>query len=172
MRRGRLLIAAIALALAACGCRVNRPRNDHAVTQTLYDSINSDPGTFNPVLVTDASSSQAIGDLFEGLVKDNPLTLLPEPDLAERWELSDDGKTITFHLRHDVKWSDGVPLTARDVLFTMRVIYDPKVPNSGSFTLTVDGKPIKAEAPDDYTVVMHLPRLFAPLLYAIGFPII
>jgi peptide/nickel transport system substrate-binding protein len=151
---------------------VNRPRNDHAVTQTLYDSINSDPGTFNPVLVTDASSSQAIGDLFEGLVKDNPLTLLPEPDLAERWELSDDGKTITFHLRHDVKWSDGVPLTARDVLFTMRVIYDPKVPNSGSFTLTVDGKPIKAEAPDDYTVVMHLPRLFAPLLYAIGFPII
>jgi peptide/nickel transport system substrate-binding protein len=167
-----LVVAAIALALAPCGCRVNRPRNDHAVTQTLYDSINSDPGTFNPVLITDASSGQAIGDLFEGLVKDNPVTLLPEPDLAERWELSDGGKTITFHLRHDVKWSDGVPLTARDVLFTMRVIYDPNVPNSGSFTLTVDGKPIKAEAPDDYTVVMHLPRLFAPLLYAIGFPII
>jgi peptide/nickel transport system substrate-binding protein len=172
-RRSRILIiATIALALAPCGCRVNRPRNDHAVTQTLYDSINSDPGTFNPVLVTDASSGQAIGDLFEGLVKDNPVTLLPEPDLAERWELSDGGKTITFHVRHDVKWSDGVPLTARDVLFTMRVIYDPNVPNSGSFTLTVDGKPIKAEAPDDYTVVMHLPRLFAPLLYAIGFPII
>jgi peptide/nickel transport system substrate-binding protein len=172
-RRRRLTpIAAIAIALALCACRVNRPRHDHAVTQTLYDSIGSDPGTFNPVLITDATSGQAVGDLFEGLVKDNPVTLLPDPDLAERWEVSEGGRTITFHLRRDVKWSDGVPFTSRDVLFTMRVIYDPRVPNSGSFTLTVDGKPIKSEAPDAHTVVMRLPRLFAPLLYAIGFPII
>lgn len=134
--------------------------------------MSSDPGTFNPVLVTDSASGNAIGDLFEGLVKENPKTTLIEPDLAEKWEIEDGGKTIIFHLRRDVKWSDGVPFTARDVLFTMKVIYDPQVPNSESFALTVDGQPIKAEARDDYTVVMRLPRPFAPLLYAIGFPII
>jgi peptide/nickel transport system substrate-binding protein len=153
-------------------CRVNRPPNDHALTQTLYNSTISDPRTFNPILVTDSASGQAVGDLFEGLVRINPVTTLPEPGLAESWDLSDGGKTITFHLRHDVKWSDGEPFTARDVLFTMRVIYDPKIPNSAAFSMTVDDKPIAVEAPDDYTVVMRVPRPFAPLFYSIGFGII
>jgi peptide/nickel transport system substrate-binding protein len=106
------------------------------------------------------------------LVKENPKTNFIEPDLAEKWDIQDGGKTIVFHLRHDVKWSDGAPFTSRDVLFTMKVIYDPNVPNSETFALTVDGKPITAEAPDDYTVVMHVPRPFAPLLYSIGFPVL
>jgi peptide/nickel transport system substrate-binding protein len=165
--------AGVALgALVLAGCRVNRPNADHAATQILYDSASSDPGTFNPILVTDGASAAAVGDLFEGLVKINPRTTEPEPDLAQSWNITDGGKTITFHLRHDVKWSDGVPFTALDVIFTLRVIYDPHVPNSDAFVMTVDGKPIQAEAPDDYTVVMHLPRPFAPLLYAAGFPII
>jgi peptide/nickel transport system substrate-binding protein len=154
------------------GCNVNRPRKDHAVTQTLYEGLSSDPGTFNPIIVTDASSGTAIGDLFEGLVKINPLTTLPEPDLAQSWDIADNGKTIRFHLRHDVRWSDGVRFCARDVLFTMQVIYNPRVPNSMISSLTVDGKPPKVEAPDDFTVTMRLPRPFAPLLYAIGVPII
>ena len=58
------------------------------------------------------------------------MTTLPEPGLAESWEIGDGGKTITFHLRHGVKWSDGEPFTSHDVVFTMRVIYDPQVPNS------------------------------------------
>ena len=172
--RGALIvIASVVLAAAgAPGCRVNRPPNDHAVAQTLYDSMGTDPGTFNPILVTDSASNQAVGDLFEGLVRINPITTLPEPGLAQSWELSEGDKTITFHLRRDVKWSDGVPFTSRDVVFTMRAIYDPRVPNSESFSLTVDGKPIKVEAPDKYTVVMRMPRAFAPLLYSIGFPIV
>ncbi len=165
-------MAAVLTASNITGCRVNRPPNDHAATQTLYESMTSDPGTFNPILVTDAASGTAVGDLFEGLVKDNPKTTLNEPDLAQSWEFEDGGKTIIFHLRHDVKWSDGVPFTARDVMFTMRAIYDPHVPNSEVFALTVDGKPIKYEAPDDYTVVMRLPRPFAPLLHSIGVPIV
>jgi peptide/nickel transport system substrate-binding protein len=163
------------LVLTLCvetGCKVSRSRNDHAIAQTLYQGMSSDPGTFNPIIVTDASSDTAIGDLFEGLVKINPKTTLPEPDLAQSWQIDDGGKTITFRLRHDVRWSDGVRFSARDVLFTMRVIYDPRVPNSMISSLTVDGKPLKVEALDDYTVVMRLPRPFAPLLYAIGVPII
>ena len=168
-----IMIASVVLAVAgASGCRVTRPPNDHAVAQTLYDSMGTDPGTFNPILVTDSASGQAVGDLFEGLVRINPTTTLPEPGLARSWELSDGDKTITFHLRRDVKWSDGEPFTSSDVVFTMRLIYDPRVPNSESFSLTVDGKPIKVEAPDKYTVVMRMPRAFAPLLYSIGFPIV
>jgi peptide/nickel transport system substrate-binding protein len=167
-----IVIASVVLAAAgAAGCRVNRPPNDHAVTQTLYDSMGTDPGTFNPILVTDSASGQSVDDLFEGLVRINPITTLPEPGLAQSWELSDGDKTITFHLRRDVKWSDGVPFTSRDVVFTMRAIYDPRVINSDVYALLVDGKPIKVGAPEDYTVVMHMPRVFAPLLYAIGFPI-
>src|SRR5216683_8094864 len=136
-----IMIASVVLAVAgASGCRVNRPPNDHAVTQTLYDSMGTDPGTFNPILVTDSASNQAVGDLFEGLVRINPITTLPEPGLAQSWELSEGDKTIAFHLRRDVKWSDG--------------------------------KPIKVDAPDKYTVVMRMPRAFAPLLYSIGFPIV
>ncbi|HEX4211352.1 MAG TPA: ABC transporter substrate-binding protein, partial [Candidatus Binataceae bacterium] len=166
------MLGAALILFAATGCRVNRSNADHAAAQILYDSTNGDPGTFNPVLVTDAASAAAVDDLFEGLVKIDPRSTLPEPDLAQSWNITDGGKTITFHLRHDVRWSDGVPFTARDVLFTMRVIYDPRIPNSDVFVMSVDGKPIQAVAPDDYTVVMHLPRPFAPLLYAIGFGII
>jgi peptide/nickel transport system substrate-binding protein len=167
------MITAVALAAGgSAGCRVRRASPDHAKQQILYSATISDPRTFNPLLVTDAASGNAIGNLFEGLVRVNPLTTLPEPALASSWELSDGGKTITFHLRHDVKWQDGEPLTARDVLFTMRAIYDPHIPNSLRPILTIDGQPIKAEAPDPYTVVMHMPRPFAPILYSIRFEIL
>ncbi len=172
-RRNRVLsviTCAIALSSLAifAGCRVNRPANDHAATQTLYTVAGSDPRTFNPILITDASSGQLTGDLFEALIQTNPVTTLPEPRLAEKWDIAPDNKTITFHLHHDVKWFDGQPVTARDVLFTLDVIYDPKVPNSIRPAITIDKKRIEAEAPDDYTVVMHLPKPFAPLLYSIG----
>ena len=167
----RLLPALIALALGA-GCKVNRPAPDHAKEQVLNEATISDPRTFNPLLVTDSASGQALNGIFEGLVRINPVTTLPEPGLASSWDLSDGGKTITFHLRHGVKWFDGQPLTARDVLFTLRAIYDPKVPNSTRPILTIDGQPIKASAPDDYTVAMTMPRPFAPILYSIGFEIL
>ena len=98
-RWAAVIAPALILLSDGAGCRVNRPPNDHAVMQTLYDSMAGDPGTFNPIIVTDATSGTAIGDLFEGLVKYNPKTLLPEPDLAQSWDLKDDGKTIVFHLR-------------------------------------------------------------------------
>src|SRR5216683_6566698 len=144
-----LVVASLAL---LPGCRVNRPAKDHAANQILYHAIGSDPRTFNPILITDASSGQLTGDLFESLIRLNPKTTLPEAGLAEKWEVAPDNKTITFHLRHDVKWFDGQSVTARDVLFTLNVIYDPKVPNSIRPTILVDHKPIIAEAPDDYTV--------------------
>jgi peptide/nickel transport system substrate-binding protein len=167
-----LILAAAGLAAATVAGCVRRTPPNHASEQILYSALGSDPRTFNPILVTDAPSGDVLGDVFESLISLNPLTVQPEPRLAQSWDISPDGKTVTFHLRHDVKWFDGQPLTARDVLFTLKVIYDPKVPNSYRSSLLIDGKPIQAEAPDDYTFVMHLPRPFAPLLYSIGIPII
>src|SRR5271170_7581357 len=168
------IIRAIALSSLAIftGCHVNRPDADHAKAQVLYSAVGSDPRTFNPILITDATSSQLTGDLFESLIRVNPVTTLPEAGLAEKWEVAPDNKTITFHLRHDVKWFDGQPVTAHDVLFTLDVIYDPKVPNSIRPAITIDHQRITAEAPDDYTVIMHLPKPFAPLLYSLGIQVI
>src|ERR1700730_2221180 len=173
LRRARAILLCSALAAAvAAGCRVQQPPSQHEREQILYQSTISDPRTFNPILVTDSASGEVVGDLFEGLVRINPITTLPEPGLAESWEIGDGGKSIVFHLRQGVKWFDGQPFTARDVVFTMRVIYDPRVPNIEEPSLTVDGKPLKVEALDDYTVRMTMPRVFAPLLYAIGVPIV
>lgn len=168
----RIVAAAIAALAFAAGCHVNRSGGNHEREQILYTATISDPKTFNPILVTDSASGGVLDNLFEGLVKYDALTTLPEPDLAESWEIADGGRTITFHLRPDVKWSDGQPFTAHDVVFTMRVIYDPHVPNSTRPSMLVDGKPIAVGAPDDHTVRMTLPRPFAPLLYAIGFAIL
>ncbi len=175
MRKRFLTSITCALALSSVaismGCRVNRASNDHAKNQILYTAMASDPRTFNPILITDATSSALTSDLFESLIRLNPVTTLPEAGLAEKWDIAPDSKAITFHLRHDVKWFDGQPLTAHDVLFTLDVIYDPKVPNSIRPAITIDHQRIAAEAPDDYTVVMHLPKPFAPLLYSIGIPV-
>ncbi|HWJ40239.1 MAG TPA: ABC transporter substrate-binding protein, partial [Candidatus Limnocylindrales bacterium] len=151
---------------------MSRPGSDHATSQILYTAIASDPRTFNPILITDASSGQLTGDLFDSLLRVNPVTTLPEAGLAEKWDIAPDNKSITFHLRHDAKWFDGQPVTAHDVLFTLDVIYDPKVPNSIRPAITIDHKRIEADAPDDYTVVLHLPKPFAPLLYSLGIQII
>jgi len=168
----RIFVAVCMLAALAAGCQVRRAGNDHARQQILYTATGADPQTFNPILITDAVSGELLNDVFESLVRVNPVTTLPEPGLAEKWDIAPDQKAITFHLRHDVRWFDNQPLTARDVLFTLKVIYDPKVPNSIRPGLLIEGKPLTAEAPDDYTVVMHLPKPFAPLLYAIGIPVI
>lgn len=171
--RGAVAAAALAVTLCAAGCRVNRPKLNHAGQQILYDATSADPRTFNPILVTDATSGAVIGDLFETLIRVNLKTLLPEPGLAESWEITPDQKTVTFHIRHGLKWFDGAALDARDVAFTMKVIYDPQVPNSIRPSLLIDGKPIATELIDNYTIAMHMPRTFAPLLYeAASIPII
>src|ERR1700722_15371688 len=130
LRRALAMLLGLAFAaLAVGGCRVQQPPSQHEREQILYQSSISDPRTFNPILVTDNASGEVVGDLFEGLVRIDPVTTLPEPGLAESWELGDGGKTIVFHLRHGVKWFDGQLLTPHDGVFTRRVIYAPRGPN-------------------------------------------
>lgn len=135
-----------------------------AHASNLTTATIADPRTFNPILVTDTASGDAVGDLFDLLVRLDPKTLQVEPALAERWESSGDGTQWTLFLRKDVRWHDGQPLTAADVVFTFDVLFDERVPNSLRHLLLVDGQRIRVDAVDAHTVRMGLPRPFAPFL--------
>ncbi len=81
--------------------------------------VNNESSTFDPSLTTETFALPVIGATFEGLVKFAPDGSVV-PALAEKWEVSDDGLTYTFHLRADAKWSDGKPVTAGDFVYAWR----------------------------------------------------
>lgn len=98
-----------------------------ATGDSLVEGTIGEASTLIPLLATDAASHAVAGQIYNGLVKyDKNLNIVG--DLAKSYEISDDGLIITFHLHHGVKWHDGAPLTARDVLYTYQVTIDPKTP--------------------------------------------
>lgn len=125
----------------------------------------SDPKSFNDITAKETSTTEILQYVFEGLTRSNPHTLQVEPNLAERWKVSEDGLTWTFYLRKDVRWSDGQPFTADDVVFTFnRLIYNPDIPSSARDVFTIEGKEFKVTRIDDHTVRFVLPVRFAPFL--------
>ncbi len=136
------------------------PDTGPAYGDLFIDASIGDASTLLPPLISDAASAGLASLIYSGLVKyDGDLNLVG--DLAQSWEISPDGLTITFKLRRHVKWHDGAPFTARDVLFTYRVMVDPKTPTaySGDY-LQVK----QAEVLDDYTFRVTYPQPFAPAL--------
>jgi peptide/nickel transport system substrate-binding protein len=128
-----------------------------------------DPKTFNPTLANETSSTDILhGPVFDGIITFNNEKQELEPGLAKSWEMSEDGLTWTLHLRHGVRWSDGHPFTAEDVVFTSQVVYDDKVQAAVRSLLMVEGKPWTWTAPDSYTVVIELPAPFGTVLEVIG----
>ncbi|GLI36757.1 peptide-binding protein [Geobacter hydrogenophilus] len=123
-----------------------------------------EPSNLIPLLASDSASHDVAGNVFNGLVKyDKNLELVG--DLAESWQVSPDGLTITFRLRKGVKWHDGTEFTSRDVLYTYRVTIDPKTPTA----YAEDFKQVKsAEAPDRYTFRVTYGKPFAPALASWG----
>lgn len=118
----------------------------------------------NPVLSSDSASNDINGLVFNGLVKyDKNIQLVG--DLAESWTVSPNGLVITFKLRKNVRWHDGLLFTAEDVLFTYQKLRDPKVhtPFSSDFDL-VDS----VTAPDPLTVRVLYKKRFAPGLASWG----
>ncbi|MCE7985748.1 MAG: ABC transporter substrate-binding protein [Caldilinea sp. CFX5] len=94
----------------------------------------------------------------------------PVPDIAESWEISDDGTTYTFHLREGMKWSDGQPFTSADILFWFNDIilnteYTPAPPD----WLKIKGELATVSAPDDYTVIFTFPHPYSLFLHNLAF---
>jgi len=131
-----------------------------AYGDTIITASIGEASNLIPILAGDSASHDIAGHIYNGLVKyDKNLNIVGV--LAKSWEISKDNLSIIFHLRKDVKWQDGTPFTAQDVLYTYKVIVDPKTPTpySGDF------KPVKeAEAIDDYTFKVTYERPFAPAL--------
>ncbi len=84
-----------------------------------------EPQTLDPHTLTGQPDGRIAAALFEGLTRLNPTNALPEPALAERWEISPDGIVYTFHLRSNAVWSTGEPITADDVVYSWRRVVNP-----------------------------------------------
>ncbi|AKI97813.1 ABC transporter substrate-binding protein [Kosmotoga pacifica] len=118
-----------------------------------------DPISFNPDAKVDDAGSGIYGCIFSKLITlDADYNVIP--DLAESWEVSEDGLTYTFHLRKGVKWHDGYPFTSADVAWTLNQIRTHK--EAPAWKNLVDVENI--ETPDEYTVVIKLSRPYAPFL--------
>jgi peptide/nickel transport system substrate-binding protein len=103
-------------------------------TDTVIAGISEPQGIFNPYFFVNGWDENVTNVIFARLIDwDSQGKLVP--GLAESWTVSPDGKTYTIKLRHDLKFSDGSPLTAEDVAFTLTVLYDPKYDGDTDITL-------------------------------------
>lgn len=123
-------------------------------------ALHYDPRTFDPALVSD-EASEIVRSLTGGvLVRVDRQTLAPVPQLASRWKVSPDGRILTFYLRRGLRFSDGSPLTANDVVWTIQHILDPKL-SSPKATLFPPATTVAAV--DEFTVVVKAPvRIDSP----------
>ncbi len=139
-----------------------------AYGDTLVEGTIGEASTLIPILASDSASHSVAGLIYNGLIKyDKNLKIVG--DLAESYQVSPDGLTITFKLRRNVTWHDGKPFTSRDVLYTYRVIIDPKTPTAYS----EDFKQVAAvTAADAHTVVVRYARPYAPSLASWGVAIL
>ncbi len=150
-----LLILPATFALAGCA-REPEIKNPRAIT---VGSI-GEPKRLLPMLASDSASGDISGLVFSGLVKYGPDIKLTG-DLAHSWDVSPDGLSVTFHLRKGVKWHDGEPFTARDVVFTYNTVTDPETPTPYG----ANYGPVKSvQAVDDHTVLVTYTEIFAPAL--------
>ena len=159
---GAYIILAAVCAAAACGS--GPVPNAPAVTTTkggdLVVSVRTEPRSFNRLAARD-TTTDLISTLMQAkLVRVNKVTQAVEPWLAESW--TRDGQRYTLKLRQDAVFSDGVPLTADDVVFTFQAVYDEKVGSALADSLEVDGKKLQVTAIDAHTVDVVFPVPFAP----------
>jgi peptide/nickel transport system substrate-binding protein len=127
---------------------------------TLHLSISSNPSKLNPLIATDSASGEIADWVFDSLIKyDKDANIAPS--LAKSYEF-EDNTTLIFHLREGVKWSDGVPFSADDVIFTFNLITSPKIftPYASEFRYVksvekIDDLTIKVTYKEPYFKALH-----------------
>jgi peptide/nickel transport system substrate-binding protein len=128
---------------------------------TLVVAQRSEPKTLNPVTAADAPSREVIGRLTADLIHINRASQQTEPALAKSWTLSKDGRVFTIKLRHGLRFSDGQPFDADDVVFSFQLYLDEKINSPQRDLLVVGGKPIEVQKIDQYTVRFTLAQPYA-----------
>ncbi len=164
-----LLVTLVALlAVAAC-----TPRGGHRPDDVLVIGQTAEPKSLDPQVTTSLNDFRILVNVYEGLARFRDGTLEPEPALATRWEISEDGKRYTFHLRPNVRFHDGTVFDADAVKFNFERMLDAHHPfhHTGPFPLAFFFDKIKAiDVIDRYTVAFDLTQPFAPLLSNLAYP--
>ncbi|MDX2239687.1 MAG: ABC transporter substrate-binding protein [Leptolyngbyaceae cyanobacterium bins.302] len=174
-RRSLCLVLVVLCLIPLMGCQPSRLQSRVAPGSQLVLSALTDPKTFN------FANNQTFPSIFlfayEGLTReDGSGKILPA--LAESWTISDDAKRVVFTLRQGLKWSDGEPLTADDVVFTYRdVVFNPDVPTDAKDSIRIgpndrfpEGVFPEIRKVNDRQVEFILPEPFAPFLRATAAP--
>lgn len=135
----------------------------------LIINNSAEPAGLDPQIVTGVLESRIVNALFEGLVTASPRDLEPQPAVAERWEVSADGKVWTFHLRSSAQWSNRDPVRAQDFVFSYQRILSPGLASEYAWMLYAirgardfnqgrlqDFSQVGIRAPNDHTLVLEL----------------
>lgn len=158
----RVYAPVMALLLLLAGADVRAAERGSALeTRTLVVGASAEPRSLNPVAVTTTEGHQVTGLVFQKLMQEQDDFVTFKPQLAESWNISDDGLDVTFRLRDDARWEDDRPVTAEDVRFTWEVQVDTTVawPNA-----TIKSRIRDVEVRDARTVVFHFTERY---LYAL-----
>src|SRR5260221_4530071 len=157
----RLLLAAALILAAVTG--------QASAQKTLVMAIAADPTGLDPEAVQNNTSAFIMATIFDSLVKYKPGSVDVEPGLAEKWDISEDGLTYTFHLRKGVTFHDGTPFNAPNYVKTINRLLDKADPdsifNTGPVESFIDdtyGEVASYSAPDDNTVVFKFKTLSGP----------
>ena len=163
-RHGMALVGVLLmLGMLLAGCGNSSSSSQKSSTMTVVPSpYGSFTQNFNPFSANVNSGTQGL--IYESLLWINQMDGKISPWLADSYQYSPDGLTLTFHLHHGVQWSDGKPFTSADVAFTVNLSKQfPEIDNNGLWQ-TIES----INAPDDYTVVVNLKKVNATLLWYLG----
>lgn len=158
-----LLTVSLVISMSACGGSGGDNGGSNAKTDGVIDlCYGSEPQSMDPALSSTVDGGIMLGHLFEGLVKyvdDGNGNAVLGSGIAEKWDISEDGLTWTFHLR-DANWSDGKPVTAGDFVYSWNRLVDPDTAADYAYILgmaatNADGT-LQISAPDDKTFVVTL----------------
>jgi peptide/nickel transport system substrate-binding protein len=134
--------------------------------------LSGDVRSLNPWFAgLDPNAQDVTGVMFSGLTRlDNRLQ--PQPDLAEGWDVSQDGTSLTFHLRPDVTWHDGAPFTAQDVVWSYDMLRTIPAENTAMLHIQDQVLAVEAVDPVSYTVRFTLKGRYAPILGDLAMPVL
>jgi len=160
-------VLALGLCLAAAPAVLADTSDDTPVPGGRLDLVvQPEPPGLMIGVVTNGPSLLVGGSIYEGLLRYDQ-TLAPQPSLAKSWEISEDGLTYTFHLQPGVKWSDGQPMTADDVVFTMQDF----LPKTQSKWRVIFDHVASITAADPETVVIKMKEPYGPFIHSLAYTV-
>jgi peptide/nickel transport system substrate-binding protein len=178
------IVLAFVLSIALVGCGTKKEgKSGSTPRSTVVVAIEGDIDSFNPLFAEDITAGEINDLLFPALVSSDfdrdSGELRYSPMLAQSWEYSNEHRDITFHLISNARWTDGKPVTARDVQLTFELYGDPDVASvrqasvenlrhtNGNVDLTKS-----IEVKDDSTVAFHFAKAYPGQLFDVGLPIL